>query len=65
MACWSLQSRNAKALRCSQTNDLASFTMTTITPVNSTYIYMDELIFPPQRAQRRLPTAAVCAQVDA
>ncbi len=43
MACWSLQSRNAKALRCCQTNGLAdiaySFTMTTITPVNSIYIY--------------------------
>jgi hypothetical protein len=43
MACWSLQSRNAKALRCCQTNGLAdiaySFMMTAITPVNIAYAY--------------------------
>ena len=43
MACWSRQSRNAKALRCGQTNGLASiaysFMMTAITPVNIAYAY--------------------------
>ena len=43
MACWSLQSRNAKALRCCETNDRAgitySFMMTAITPVNIAYAY--------------------------
>jgi len=41
MACWSHQSRNAKALRCGQTNGLAStaysLKTTAITPVSSTY----------------------------
>ena len=43
MACWSHQSRNAKALRCCQTNGRAgiaySFMMTAITPVNIAYAY--------------------------
>jgi hypothetical protein len=43
MVCSSHQSRNAKALRCGQTNGLAgiaySFIMTAITPVNIAYAY--------------------------
>jgi hypothetical protein len=43
MACSSHQSRNAKAVRCCQTNGLAgiaySFMMTAITPVNIAYAY--------------------------
>ena len=43
MACSSHQSRNAKALRCGQTNGLAgiasSFMMTAITPVNIAYAF--------------------------
>lgn len=43
MACWSLQSRNAKALRCCETDDRAgiaySFMMTAITPVNIAYAF--------------------------
>ena len=41
MACWSHQSRNAKALRCCRTNGVASidysFMMTAVTPVNTAY----------------------------
>jgi len=43
MACSSHQSRNAKALRCCQTNGLAgvtySFMTTAITPVNIAYAF--------------------------
>ena len=43
MACWSLQSRNAKAPRCCRTDGLAgvtySFMMTAITPVNIAYAF--------------------------
>jgi hypothetical protein len=43
MACWNLQSRNAAALRCCQTNGLAggaySFVMTAITRVNTANAY--------------------------
>jgi hypothetical protein len=68
MACSSHQSRNAKALRCGQTNGLAgiaySFMMTAITPVNIAYAY--ELTnFSFAGALRRLRIAAVCAQADA
>jgi len=68
MACWSHQSRNTKALRCCQTNGLAStgyvFETTAISPVNSTYA-SERTNLSSARARGRVPIAAVCAQADA
>jgi hypothetical protein len=65
MAGWSHQSRNAKALRCRQSNGLAgitySFMMPTITPVNITYA-RELTNFSSAGARGRAP---VCAQADA
>jgi hypothetical protein len=64
MACSSHQWRDAKALRCCQTNGLAdiacSFMMTAITPVNIAYAF--HFCRGPRRGFR---IAAVCAQADA
>ncbi len=68
MACWSHQSRNAKALRCCQTNGLAdiaySFMMTAITPVNIAYAY-ERTNFSSAGGPQTFRIAAVCAQADA
>jgi len=65
MACWSRQSRNAKALRCCQTNGRAgiaySFMLTAISPVNTAYAYQ-RTNFSSARGPQTLPDCrSLCA----
>jgi hypothetical protein len=65
MACWSRQSRNAKALRCCQINGRAgiaySFVMTAISPVNTANAY-ERTNFASARGPQTLPDCrSLCA----